>query len=215
LSEPAVSVWNQPFVIRFESPAATIGGGRVLDPNAERIRKPELETLEMVSRLSSANINERASAALYFAGLRDWQPTDLVRTAGVAACESVADELRKQGVLREIAVSPTRKIRLHRQVLARLYDRIEAALKKLHSQFPLRTRLDRGLLAAGFSYLPDTSIFATALNDMRAAGRITCTDQGVALAGHGPKLSVNEQKLLAQLVQRFQSAGLQPPSIRE
>ena len=32
LNEPAVAVWNQPFVMRRQSPVETIGGGRSLAP---------------------------------------------------------------------------------------------------------------------------------------------------------------------------------------
>jgi selenocysteine-specific elongation factor len=215
LSEPTVSVWNQPFVVRFESPAATIGGGRVLDPNAERIRRAEPEILEMISHLASQDTVERASAALYFAGLRDWQPADLARTAGIDSFGDVAERLRERGDLREIVISPTRKVRLHRLVLARLYNRIETALKKLHDQFPLRTTHDRAALAAGFSYLADDAILTTALKDMQTAGRISFGPRGVSLAGHGPKLSPNEQRVLTQLVEIFRNAGMQPPSVKE
>ena len=37
LSDPIVSVWNQPFVVRTESPLETIGGGRILMSNAQRL----------------------------------------------------------------------------------------------------------------------------------------------------------------------------------
>ena len=40
LNEAVVAVWNQPFVIRMESPVETIGGGRVLTANANPIKKP-------------------------------------------------------------------------------------------------------------------------------------------------------------------------------
>lgn len=215
LSEPTVSVWNQPFVIRLESPATTIGGGRILDPNAERIRRADPETLEMISLLASADEVKRASAALYFAGLREWQPADLARTAGIDSFDAIAERLREQDVLREISVSPTRKVRLHRLVLARLYHRIEVALQKLHEQFPLRSTHDRSALTAGFHYLPDDAILATALKDMQASGRISFGQRGISLTGSGPKLSPNEQKLLVQLVDIFRSAGLQPPSTKE
>ena len=87
LNKPAVSVWSQPFVLRSESPAVTIGGGIVLDPNAERIRGVDEETLEWIARLTAADADERSAAALYFANLRDWQPQDLPRTAGVEDVE--------------------------------------------------------------------------------------------------------------------------------
>lgn len=215
LSEPTVSVWNQPFVIRFESPAETAGGGRVLDPNAERIRKADAETLEMIYKLGDTSPLERASAALFFSGFRDWLPADLSRTAGVAAPQSIAAQLLDRGELREITVSPTRKRRVHRLVLARLYDRLEAALVKLHEQFPLRTVFDPSLLTAGFAYLGDDAILTAALQDMARSGRIRRNEHGVSVVGHGPKLSANEQKLLVQLIDLFRQAGMQPPSVKE
>ena len=46
LNAPAVTTWNQPFVIRSESPVTTIGGGQVLNPNAKRIQR-EITSLEL------------------------------------------------------------------------------------------------------------------------------------------------------------------------
>lgn len=215
LSDEAVTVWSQPFVVRSESPVTTIGGGRVLDPNAERIRKADDEILQMVQRLASRDTNERASAALYFAGLRDWQPEDLFRTAGIEEVDQATTSLREAGDLLEIAVSPTRTIRVHQLVLARLCNRIEAALDKLHERYPLRTTIDRSEVANLFRYLRDDALLTTALKQMQTEGRIKFGAKGVALVGRGPKLSQNEQKLLAQLVEKLLAAGMQPPSVAE
>jgi selenocysteine-specific elongation factor len=215
LNEEAVTVWSQPFVVRSESPVATIGGGRVLDPNAERIRRPDEEVLRMAAQLSSDDLRDRASAALYFAGFRDWHPDDLSRTAGIDDSEEICAELRESGKLLEIQVSPTRSIRLHRLVLNRLCDRIAAALKNLHERFPLRSVLDRAMLAKQFQYLDDDAILTTALKQMQADKRIRFAPQGISLVGHGPKLSQNEQKLLAELIETLRAAGTQPPSAKE
>ncbi|HUG71521.1 MAG TPA: selenocysteine-specific translation elongation factor [Pirellulaceae bacterium] len=215
LSGPAATVWSQPFVVRSESPVLTIGGGRVLDPHAERIRHVDDEVMQMVSRLSSKDIYERGSAALYFAGFRDWRPESLSRTAGIEATEEVRQTLADRGDLLEIAVSPKRVIRLHRLVLTHLCDRIESTLKKLHERYPLRSVLDRSIVANQFRYLDDENILATALKQMAADGTIKFGPQGISLVGHGPKLSQNEQKLLAQLIETLRQAGIQAPSVKE
>ncbi|HRX81687.1 MAG TPA: selenocysteine-specific translation elongation factor, partial [Pirellulaceae bacterium] len=126
LSGAAATVWGQPFVVRSESPVLTIGGGRVLDPNAERIRHVDEEVRRMVLQLSSKDVVERGSAALYFAGFRDWRPESLSRTAGIEAIEDVRKTLAERGDLLEIAVTPKRSIRLHRLVLKPLCERIES-----------------------------------------------------------------------------------------
>lgn len=215
LNQPAVAVWGQPFVVRSESPVVTIGGGVVLDPTAERLRKPDAAVLQLVEDLGAADPVQRASAALYFAGLRDWQPQDLARTAGIDQPEQAVEELRQRGELREITLSPTRALRVHRLLIERLSERIVQALHKLHQQNPLRSVLDRHQLAAAFRYLGDTVLFDAILQHLQGTGRIRITERGVAAVGQGPKLSQNERKLLGELIETFRQAGLQSPSVEE
>ncbi len=212
---PTVAVWNQPFVIRCESPMVTIGGGRILDPNAQRLRRPDAEQLSMLGKLAGADPTQRASAALYFAGLGDWEPRDLPRTAGVEQWDQVQQLLREDGLLKEIQVSPSRSVRVHQLVFSQLGDRITAVLDKLHDMHPLRTFLDRQLVANSFRYLSDEALLRTALKQLQADGKVKFTDKGVALAGRGPKLSHNEQKLLLQLVDDYRHAGFEVPTVAQ
>ncbi len=214
LSEPTVTVWGQPLVIRSESPVITVGGGRVVDPDAERIRKPTDEILEMLRKSKSGEPLERASAALYFSGLRDWKPSDLARTAGIEAGDVAMAALREQGELCEIRVSPTRNLHVHRQVLRQLCDRIAVVLDQLHDEFPLRTVFDRAVVANRFRYL-DESILQACLKLMVGDQRLKFGANGIALVGRGPKLSQNEQKLLNELVEKFRDAGIRAPSLKE
>ncbi len=214
LNQSAVTTWSQPLVVRSESPVETIGGGRVLDPNAERLRKPGETVLQLVHDLQSQDPARRAAAALYFAGLRDWRPADLVRLAGIDHPDEIYATLLESGQVRQIAVSPTRTRRFHRLVLEQLEARVEAALHRLHEQHPLRSKLDRQQLATGFSYL-DEAVFAALLDNLRRAGRVQVFGDGLTLAGHGPKLSQYERKLLDELIETFRTAGIQSPSVAE
>lgn len=215
LSAPAATVWNQPFVIRWESPPVTIGGGRVLDPTAERIRRLDAETAGMIERLASRDPVDRASASLYLAGLREWHAEDLSRGAGIDVPAEIVGQLKQSGELLEIAVSPTRAWRLHRLVLVRLQKRIAAALARLHAAHPLQLAFERSSLAAGFGYLPSESLLERALRELIAAGSVLASPRGVALADHGPRLSANERKLLTQLVERVGAGGMQPLTTKE
>ena len=215
LSQPAVTTWGQPFVLRSESPVLTLGGGCVLDPEAQRLRRPDAQTLEQVRRLDSSNERERASASLFLAGLRDWQPDDWRRSAEIWNVDQAFAELQQGGEIVELQISPTRRLRLHKQVLERLSDRIAAALETVHTNNPLRLTIDRTQLASGFSYLADRSLFDAALEQLRQQGRVRLTPGTVALVGHGPKLSTNEQKLLVQLVEQYRTAGVEPPTVAE
>jgi selenocysteine-specific elongation factor len=215
LRDPAVTVWSQPLVIRSESPVMTIGGGRVLDPNAERIRRADAEQLEMIQRLRSGDPVARSSAALYFNGWRPWQPGDLPRTAGVGAYQDTYQALVDRGDVRPITLSPSRTLIVHQRIFQRLTQRMLQVLDKLHDAHPLRTVLDRAWLAQRFEYLPDPALLAEGLRQLQAEGKATVTPKGIALVGRGPKLSQNEQKLLNRLVDDFRQAGFEAPSVKQ
>jgi selenocysteine-specific elongation factor len=213
LNQPAVAVWAQPFVVRTESPVSTVGGGLVLNPNAERLRKPDADVIGLVEDLRSPDVQRRASAALFFAGLRDWRPEDLARTAGIDQPGEATEKLRSCGDLCEISLSPTRTICIHHKVIQRLGDRMEALLRKMHRQNPLRSTLDRHQVAAAFRYLPDAALFDAIVEHLRRSGRIRTAGRGLAVTGEGPNLSASERKLLAELLDTFRRAGIQSPTV--
>lgn len=215
LSAPVVCTWGQAFVIRSESPVMTLGGGQVLDPTAARIRRSERPRLEAVQQLASADALQRAAAALYLAGLRDWKPEELARTAGIEDVHAVAEQLRASGQLRSLAISPTRRLLLSRRTLEEVFARFETALRKLHERFPLQLAIQPAQLLMGFKYLGSDAVLDALLDEMVRAGRIRRTKAGIALPGHGPQLSRHEQKLLDDIVARYRASGVEPPTVEE
>jgi selenocysteine-specific elongation factor len=215
LSQPVVCSWSQAFIIRQSSPALTIGGGRVLDPNAVKVRRREGLRVERLATLCSDDPVTRAGGALYFAGVREWRPEDLARTAGIQDVAAATQGLAERGDLVSISLTPTRTARMHRGVLTELEGRIEETLGKLHAQSPLATTVQRSRLAHRLAYLGSEALVDAILQTMSKAGRIRLSQRGIALAGHGPRLSHNEQKLMATIIEMFRAAGLQPPSVAD
>jgi selenocysteine-specific elongation factor len=68
LAEPVVAVHGQPFVLREESPPATLGGGVVLQPSAARLRRRDRGPIDRLHRLRSPDPAVRLSAVLAFMG---------------------------------------------------------------------------------------------------------------------------------------------------
>lgn len=215
LAEAVAAVWGQPLVVRSESPVATIGGGRVLDPRAERLRRSDDESRRYVNDLASPDSVQRAAAAAYLSGLRAWRPEDLARAAGIPDVNAAYERMRERGELVEMALSPTRQVRLHRRVFERLESRIIGVLEKMHDREPLRSLLDRARLASRFDFLHEPGLFEAALASLARQGRVRIAGTRVGLADRGPKLSRNEQKLLEQLIEMFRRAGFPPPTVSE
>ncbi len=215
LSEPAVLTWGQPFVVRSESPVATIGGGRVLHPCAAKLPRQQHDVLARLAELGSSEPLARASAAAYFFGLDDWRSHDLVRAAGLDDPQSAIAELLRRGDLQELVISPSRKLLVHRLYLADLFARIEALLEKEHAAFPLRMTLDRAPLVSRIGYLGSAGVIDAVLDAMQRAGRLKMNERGVSLPGRGPQLTNNEQKLASQIIETIRAAGYQSPSVEE
>ncbi|MFT5525776.1 MAG: selenocysteine-specific elongation factor [Pirellulaceae bacterium] len=214
LSSEAVMTWNQPYVVRSESPVTTVGGGRVLHPNADKLRNPSASILAQLGDLESPDVLQRAAAGAYFAGLEPWSPEDLVRIVGLDDPRTVYQQLVEDGVVVEQAVSPTRSIRIHRQCIAEWSERIASVLRSLHEQNPLRSMLDYQQLLHRFSNVP-RELLELILQSMLRAKTIRRNDHQVALVGCGPTLSQNEQKLLNQLVDTYRSAGFESPTVKQ
>jgi len=215
LQEPCVTSWSQPFILRSESPVITIGGGQVLAPHAKPIRRPDEAVLQKIEHLASRDELCRASAAIFFIGLRSWQPADLAFEAGIRSPQDVFQQLLERGDLIQFDLSPTRQIYLHQEVVGQLQERIAATLRKLHAEHTLRSKFEPAMVLNQFAYLDNDPLVHLIMEQMRKTGRLQSTPRGVSLAGCGPQLSQNEKKLHAQLIARFQDSGLQPPSVKE
>ena len=215
LNEPVAATWRQPLVIRRESPVVTIGGGVVLDPSPPQIRRPNEKTLEFAHDLLAKDELRRAAAAAYFFGVQHWEASDLSRSAGIADYDTIVDQLLKDGTLVELAVSTTRKERVHVAALEQLCERIEQRLAELHDRDALSPLIAASLLKRRVGRLAEPDWFDAILRYLEKAKRIRRVDQRVQLAGRGPQLSKNEQKLLDEIVAKFAAAGLAAPSAAE
>ena len=215
LSEPVVAAWNQPLVLRSESPAETMAGGRVLVPAATKLRQVSDLARQCLEQLRSPDPVTRAAAAVYFAETGCNGPQDLTRTAGIEEPGPVFQQLLERGTILELIHSSHRRTYLHAQLLDEYVSRILAYLEHLHQQHPLKSVFDRASLAQQFAYLGGAPLFDAAVQRMERRGQLRITSQGIGLASRGPQLSKGEQELLQRLVETYRAAGFQPPTVQE
>jgi selenocysteine-specific elongation factor len=215
LNEPVVTTWNQPFVLRSESPVTTIAGGHVLVPVAGKLRRPSADVLKRLNDLTSSDPLARASSAVYFGGSGIRGGQDFARVAGIDDARPVVAELRARGELLVLSVSDHRQVYVHAQRLDESAERVVNVLSKWHDQHPLQIGVERSSLIHQFADMGDAVVVETVLAQMQKAGRLRVTDRLVGLADRGPQLSKGEQELLGQLIARYKAAGFQPPSLKE
>jgi selenocysteine-specific elongation factor len=217
LAEPVAAVSGQPFVLREESPPATLGGGRVLQPSARRLRRRDKASVERLARLGVPDPQERAAAALSFFGLHPWTDRDLCREAGLTLDEvpRVIAALAGSGGLTELPVGPRRSVRLLAGFVADLEDRVLRALGRLHAARPRQTAIPRSHVAAELPDLDSDALVAALIDRLKAQGKVVGDARTVAVKGYEPKLSQGERRLKNELAEALRAGGFSPPDAAE
>ena len=215
LSEPAVTVWNQPFVARRQSPVETIGGGRILQPNATRIRRPDETDLAMIGDLKSEDPVMRSAASVYLADNINWKPSDLQRAAGIVEVDSVVEQLRNGQTIQTIQVSTSRSITVHKQRFQQLGLRVMKTLERLHRDHPLRFTHARTIFNAEFAYMNQPELLDAVIGDLKKQKKVNANVNTIGLVGYGPKLSKGQRQLLDSLVNQLKEAALKAPTVSD
>jgi selenocysteine-specific elongation factor len=215
MSEPVVAVHGQPFVLRAESPPATVGGGHVLEPWPRRLRRRDRTAIARLGRLRSGDPIERLTAVLASRGLSGCTERQLSALTGRAAdeVEIALAALSASGKLVELSTGPRRTVKVLAEVVAELEDRVLRALARLHELRPRQSSIPRGTLATALADLPNPAILTGLLERLEARTLVLSDQRTVALHAHSPKLSQGERKLKAELAELIRAGGISPPDL--
>jgi selenocysteine-specific elongation factor len=214
LSDPVTAVHGQPFVLREESPAATLGGGLVLQPVARRIRRRDAATVARLRRLTDPEPAVRVATALSFTGLAAWTDRSLARDSGLAEAEvrRVVGELTASGDLVEIAIGTRRTTHLIAGTVRHLEDRVLRSLGRLHAASPRQTAIVRSRVVAALADIGNDTLVEAIIDRLKGRGQVTADARTAALADYVPKLSRKERELKAEIARAISAGGLAPPT---
>jgi selenocysteine-specific elongation factor len=199
LDEPVVLRAGDRFVLRFASPAATIGGGIVVDPYALRRARPWASeaTVAPATRLTVA-LREAGDAGLDVATL----PVRLgVPPRDVTNLLNSGDILTLGGRVFAAAAA------------AALEERLVRLVADAHRAQPLEVGVSlqevRSRLGAS------AELIDAVLASAAAHGTIETTGGVVRAAGWTPRLTDAQRRALAGIEETIAAAGNEPPSVAE
>lgn len=217
LDRPIVAVHGQPFVLRAESPAMTLGGGIVLQPAARRLRRRDQPGRDRLSRLDSSESAERALAAIAGFITRPWSPLDLVRETGLdpASLAPALESLRHRADLITLPIGPRRHVQLASEVVSTLEDRLLRALGRLHAASPRSTAVRRERLVAELADLGNDPLVQSLIDRLVHSRRLVATGPAVALAEHRPKLTQAERRALDAIALALRDGRFSPPEVAD
>jgi selenocysteine-specific elongation factor len=216
LAEPIAAAHGQPFVLRIESPPATIGGGRVIGPSIRRLRRTDPTAIARLDRLRSSEPGARLRGVLSFSG-QAASDRRLVALTGLRAeeLERSLASLAASGALIELPLGPRRSIRMLDDSVAELEDRVLRALARLHEAHPRQATIPRARLMTALPELENKTLVTSLLDRLCARGKLIGDVRTVSLPGHEPKLSQGERKLKDELAAAIKAGGSSPPEVTE
>ncbi len=216
LEQPLVAVRGDHYVLRLPSPAATIGGGVILDTQpARRYRRFDEVTL---ARLEQLRVGKRADLVM--------QALDQLNVTNLAALTTQtslpAVELEKQLSELEDAgevifltsqPNPSKTYLISAQNWQSLTKHILSTLNEFHHNNPLKAGISREQLKSGLKLTQEQ--FDLVLGRLSQQGELVERGTLVWAASHTILLTPQQEAQAARLLAKFTESPYTPPDVSE
>lgn len=206
------------YILRLPSPSQTLGGGRVAEPHPARHRRfrPEvIAGLEALARGTPADLLMRAlhdglphawGAALAASGLPPGAAAEAL--AALTAAGKVVALAEGNTPAHPDVILPPRHLVTH-EGWQKLSEKLREALAGYHRRYPLRASMPREELRSRLKLGGEACDALVA--EAAARGLAEAGEGGVRLAGHVPRPSPEQQRLMHRWLDALAAAPYAPP----
>jgi selenocysteine-specific elongation factor len=218
LAAPVVAVRGDRFIVRRPSPAATLGGGEILDPAWRRPRGAALAPALAPATGIAGGLPAALVHWVQTAGERGAEAAEIARRLGVPAERAEAELAALAGDQRLLA-APEGLGHGRRYLTPATYQRVAQRARRVLKEYFEKDRLAVGIpkaeavrriLRGRGAQLADVYLAWLAAQKILAV-----SGDRVTLPGRGSELTGEESRLAQAVVERFARAGLTPPGPSE
>jgi selenocysteine-specific elongation factor len=215
LAEPLVLLPGDPFVLRRSSPAATLGGGRILDPFPPRRRRRREESVTLLAAIEGEDDAERLGAMVEGALLSGITHPELLRRTGFPAgrLEKGLTALLSCGRIIQMTREP--RIFLSRGGMAELQEHLLAAVGEFLRDNPLKNGIGREELKGRLPRRSDQRFFTPLLTSLERDGRLLAERELVTLSQRVLRDDSGRDDLQNRLEALLAAGGSEPPTLKE
>ncbi len=213
LDQPLVALRGDRFIVRAENASATLGGGEVVLPAAERHAKSEGALLARLEAIRAGEIDAAAIAVVELA-------SDFGLSVGAIAERLNVDESE---VTRALAGAPTLLVLSDGTgpdtwTTTDKWEQVGAAVStmvaKFHDANPLLPGVEMEAVRAGLPRPIGAKLFRSVVDRLVAAGTITRADSLIAAPGHRVTLAGGQEDVATRIEAALVQAGYTPPDVR-
>jgi selenocysteine-specific elongation factor len=207
LSEPALLLPKDRFIIRQFSPVITIGGGVVLE-NTSPSKVKKAARLDFLKLLSTAPPSAALEARIATSGTGGLSITAAVARTGWTREQVIATASAIPNLLR------TETTLVAKSVLENLRNGILSTIEAFHKKNPLVAGMSKEELRRQFSGASN-DVFACAVAEAIQAKRLELAGELVRLPGRGVVMKDDEVESKKIIEAAFASAGLKVPALKD
>lgn len=193
------------FILRLPSPQITVGGGVVLDVFPKVRKRKDGELISDLQRRLSQDPSDLILAELKKEGLISKR--DILKSGNFSReqIQSSLDQLKKEGKLFSTGdfVADLSKWK-------QATEQILSEIEKTHNKFPFKVGAKTAGLASRLKI--EESLFNHTVQHLTAERKIVQQGVYLRLPTHKPVLSSQQKKLSDEILQRFASTPLSPPT---
>ena len=211
LAEPMVVIRGDHYVLRLPSPAATIGGGVILDSQPKRHRRFDAATLARLDQLRGGKQADLVMQTLNLLTICDLTVLSAQTSLPLPEVEKQLSDLETAGevILLSRHTNPTKMQVISSQNWQTLRSRVLSSLTEFHQKFPLKAGITREQLRPGLKLNPDQ--FDLVMERLNQQGDLLERGTLVWAAGHAITLTPQQEAQASALLERFQQSPYSPP----
>jgi len=215
LDTPVTLVRDDRFVIRSYSPVRTIGGGRVLNPVAQKHKQFQVDVIEGLKGLIDSPAEAIASFHVKDAGVSGVTFADLVIMTNLPEKRLTSITQALSSTREIIQIDKESRLFVHRDVFDALQEQMVVNLDRYHRANPLKTGMSKGELKSKFPVNAADKLFSVVMNQMLKAGKIAQEGEAVRLASHKVSLGMDQADIKKKVLEIYLESGLTPPYFKE
>ena len=208
LQAPVSAVRGDRYIVRRPSPAATLGGGEILDPQWRRHRGTLLG-----QALTALQGDLRAALAFWAleAGERGVDAPGLARRLGTPPAR-IEPELRKLASAQKLIAVPGEGRWIAPSAVQRVTERARRVLKEYFQKDRLAEAMPKAEAVRRILRGRAADLAPVYFGWLEAQKVLTVQGDQVTLPGRSAQLTGEESKLATAVVEKFDKGGLTPPS---
>ncbi|WP_298270576.1 selenocysteine-specific translation elongation factor [Geobacter sp.] len=215
LKSPVLLLPGDPFVLRTYSPAATVGGGRVLDPMPPRHRRRSTEALQLLDALGGGDDREKVRWLVAGSLLSGVTLEEIAVRSGLAArrCEGALAFLLSSGEVVQVVREP--RIFLSRDAFGALKELLLGEVEGFLRENTLRDGIGKEELKTRIPRRSDRRFFGPLLQALEKEGKVVVDRELVKLPGRKGSATAGQAGLQARIEAALVRGGAEPPTVKE